>query len=80
VIAKGSDADLVLIDPDHSMTVDPSTMETNADWSPYLGWDLAGFAETTFSRGRKIVDDYRFIGEDGWGKWLPRERAGMLQK
>ena len=24
------------------------TMETNADWSPYQGWSLAGFAETTF--------------------------------
>jgi dihydropyrimidinase len=78
VIAVGSDADLVLIDPDASMTVDPAELETNADWSPYDGWDLAGFAETTFSRGRKIVDDYRFIGEDGWGKWLPRERAGTL--
>jgi dihydropyrimidinase len=78
VIARGSDADLVLIDPDHSITVDHATMETNADWSPYQGWELAGFAETTFSRGRKVVDDYRFIGEDGWGKWLPRERAGTI--
>ena len=38
----------------------------------------AGFAETTFSRGRKIVDDYKFVGESGWGRWLPRERAGSL--
>ena len=50
----------------------------NADWSPYQGWSLAGFAETTFCRGRKIVDDYRFVGESGWGRWLPRERAGSL--
>jgi dihydropyrimidinase len=78
VIARGSDADLVLIDPDHSVTVDHQSMETNADWSPYQGWELSGFAETTFSRGRKIVDDYRFIGEDGWGKWLPRERLGTI--
>ena len=53
-------------------------METNADWSPYQGWSLAGFAETTFSRGRKIVADYAFVGEGGWGRWLPRERAGSL--
>jgi hypothetical protein len=39
---------------------------------------LSGFAESAYSRGRKIVDDYRFIGEDGWGRWLPRERAGAL--
>jgi dihydropyrimidinase len=78
VIAPGSDADLVLIDPDRTIEVDHATMETNADWSPYQGWELGGFAHSTFSRGRKIVDDYRFIGEDGWGRWLPRERAGSI--
>ena len=78
VIAPGSDADLVLIDPERTITVDHASMDTNADWSPYQGWELGGFAETTFSRGRKIVEDYRFVGEDGWGRWLPRERAGSL--
>ena len=53
VIAPGSDADLVLIDPDKTIEVDHATMETNADWSPYQGWPLAGFAESTYSRGRQ---------------------------
>ena len=53
-------------------------METNADWSPYQGWSLAGFAEKTFSRGRQIVDNYKFTGANGWGQWLPRKRAGKL--
>ena len=79
VIAAGSDADLAIIDPEKRIEVDHATMETNADWSPYQGWSLAGFAETTFCRGRKIVADYRFIGESGWGRWLPRERAGSLE-
>jgi dihydropyrimidinase len=79
VIAPGSDADLVLIDPEKSVTIDPEEMETNADWSPYEGWELGGFAELTYSRGRRIVDEYRFIGEDGWGRWLPRERAGSIE-
>jgi dihydropyrimidinase len=78
VIAPGSDADLVLIDPEKTITVDHASMETNADWSPYQGWELGGFAEMTFSRGRKIVENYQFVGEDGWGRWLPRERAGSL--
>jgi len=78
VIAPGSDADVTIIDPEKTIVVDHATMETNADWSPYQGWPLAGFAQTTFCRGRKIVDDYKFIGESGWGRWLPRERAGML--
>ncbi|HEV3168377.1 MAG TPA: dihydropyrimidinase [Isosphaeraceae bacterium] len=78
IIAVGSDADIVIIDPAKTIKVDPATMETNADWNPYEGWPLGGFAETTFCRGRKIVDNYTFVGESGWGRWLPRERAGTL--
>ena len=77
-ISAGSDADLVIIDPEKSIIVDHSTMEGGADWSPYQGWPLCGFAESTYSRGRRIVEDYKFMGEDGWGRWLPRERAGSL--
>jgi dihydropyrimidinase len=77
-IAVGSDADLVLIEPEKSFVVDYATMDGGADWSPYQGWPLSGFAEQTYSRGRKIVDAYKFVGEDGWGRWLPREKAGVL--
>jgi len=80
VIAAGSDADLAIIDPKKRIEVDCATMETGADWNPYQGWSLAGFAETTFSRGRKIVADYQFIGESGWGRWIPRARAGSLER
>jgi hypothetical protein len=52
-------------------------METNADWSPYDGWQLAGFARTTLSRGDVIVDDYKVVGTEGRGRWLPRTTAGL---
>ena len=76
-IQVGADADLAIIHPTHRMTVDPATMETNADWSPYEGWELAGFARTTLSRGEVIVDDYKVVGEAGRGVWLPRKTAGL---
>ena len=50
-------------------------METNADWSPFEGWELAGFARTTLSRGEVIVDDYKVVGREGRGVWLPRTRG-----
>ncbi len=76
-IRVGSDADIAIIHPRERITVDPATMETNADWSPYDGWELAGFARTTLSRGDVIVDDYQVVGEGGRGKWLPRRKAGL---
>jgi dihydropyrimidinase len=79
VLQAGSDADIAIIDPANRILVDYAKMETNADWSPYQGWSLAGFAETTFCRGRMIVDGYKFVGESGWGRWLARERAGSLE-
>ncbi len=77
-LASGFDADVVIIDPKKKILVDHETLETNADWSPYQGWKLAGFAEQTFSRGKQIVEDYKFIGENGHGQWMPRKHAGKL--
>ena len=78
-IQVGADADIAIIHPTHKIAVDPATMETNADWSPYEGWELAGFSRTTLSRGEVIVDDYKVIGEAGRGKWLSRTSAGLRQ-
>jgi dihydropyrimidinase len=72
-LAAGSDADVAIIDPNKRTTVDHAQMATGADWNPYQGWSLAGFAETTLSRGKTIVSDYKFVGENGWGRWLPRK-------
>ena len=76
-IAVGADADLAIIHPTATRPVTPSAMETNADWSPYEGWELAGFARTTLSRGEVIVDQYAVVGREGRGQWLPRTTAGL---
>ena len=76
-IEVGADADLAIFHPSTTMKVDCATMETNADWSPFQGWDLAGFARTTVSRGEVIVDGYTVIGKEGRGQWLPRTGAGL---
>jgi dihydropyrimidinase len=78
-IQVGADADIAIIHPTSTITVDPNTMEGGADWSPFEGWELAGFARTTLSRGDVIVDDYQVVeGLQGRGKWLQRKSAGLL--
>ena len=78
-IQVGADADIAIIHPTATRSVNPEEMETNADWSPFEGWELAGFARTTLSRGEIIVDDYRVVGKEGRGKWLPRTTAGLAR-
>ena len=79
-IQIGADADLAIIHPTRTHTVNPDEMETNADWSPFEGWDLAGFSRTTLSRGEVIVDDYKVVGTEGRGQWLPRTTAGLAAR
>ena len=76
-IQVGADADIAIIHPDTKHAVVPQKMETNADWSPYENWELAGFARTTLSRGEMIVDGYKVVGKAGRGQWLARARAGL---
>jgi dihydropyrimidinase len=73
VIQIGADADLAVIHPEKRITVSHEQMETNCDWSPFEGWDLAGFSRTTISRGEIVVDDYAVCGKEGRGKWLERK-------
>ncbi|MBU0640963.1 MAG: dihydropyrimidinase [Planctomycetes bacterium] len=75
-LAVGSDADVAIIRPTRKRKVDWRTMQTNCDWSPFQGWDLAGFAEHTFCRGRQVVEDYKFTGQNGYGQFIPRANVG----
>ncbi len=58
------------------------TVSTRRRWRPtptgrpFEGWELAGFARTTLSRGEVIVDEYAVVGREGRGQWLPRTTAG----
>src|SRR2546422_532852 len=56
VIAAGSDADIVLIDPTARLRVSPQTLHMKVQYSPYEGWDVVGMPVTTISRGKVIVN------------------------
>lgn len=55
-LAIGRDADFVLVDPDLKRTVDPTTLESFSDYSPYEATTLKGWPVMTFLRGRKITE------------------------
>jgi dihydropyrimidinase len=76
VIEVGSDADLIVVHPTEKRRVDWRKMQTNCDWNPFQNWELAGFAQHTFCRGLQIVENYRFTGRNGHGKFIPRANPG----
>ncbi len=75
-IAAGSDADIVLWDPKAEHTISAATHNMRVDYSMFEGFKVQGNASKVYSRGELIVDDGRFIGETGRGKYLRREARG----
>ncbi|RME20123.1 MAG: dihydropyrimidinase [Deltaproteobacteria bacterium] len=71
-LRPGSDADIVVWDPQARWTPDPRRMETSIDWSPYRGMKLRGRARMVFLRGTLVASNGRFCGPDGRGRFLKR--------
>ena len=71
-IAPGSDADLVVWDPDAVRVVDGAAMLSNAGYSPYDGWSVTGWPAITISRGEVVARGSEVVGEPGRGRLVPR--------
>lgn len=71
-IAPGSDADIVIFDPGKEVTLRPEDQLTRCDYNPYEGWVVKGWPEKVLLRGSVIVDDGRFVGKKGQGRFLRR--------
>ena len=71
-IAVGSDADIVLFDPNEEMTISAKTHHMNVDYSCYEGMRVKGVTKTVLSRGRVIIDEGKYTGKAGQGSFLKR--------
>ncbi len=72
-IAPGSDADLVLWDPNADHIISAATHHMRVDYSMYEGYKVKGNAVTVLSRGEVIVDGGKWFGKAGLGKFLKRD-------
>jgi len=71
-IAVGSDADLVVFNPNKKVTLSYKNLQTNCDWSPYEGFKLKGYPDTTISRGEIVASKGKFVGKVGHGRFVKR--------
>jgi len=74
-IMVGGDADLVIFDPQAEGVVSARTSRHNVDYSAYEGLPLKGLPVDVLLRGRFAVRDGRYVGEQGAGRYIARERS-----
>jgi dihydropyrimidinase len=80
VIAAGSDADIVLWDPQAAYTISAATHHMRVDYSMFEGFKVKGNARDVYSRGELIVSKGEFIGKPGHGQYLRRAARGGAWK
>ncbi len=71
-IAPGSDADLLIFDPERKMTISAATQHQRVDYTPYEGMPVQGVPDTVLLRGRVIVQHGEYVGGKGGGHYLHR--------
>jgi dihydropyrimidinase len=71
-IAVGSDADLVIFDPQRKHTISAKTHHMRVDYSMFEGIQVTGMPDVVLSRGRVVVDGGKFLGRAGQGEFLRR--------
>src|SRR6266853_869688 len=71
-IAPGSDADIVVFDPEKKLRLGVKTLHMRVDYNPYEGREVTGVTDTVISRGKVVIDAGKFTGKAGAGSFLKR--------
>ena len=79
-IAVGSDADLIVLDPQRHRVIDGTVMQSRAGYCAYDGWDVYGWPRFTISRGDVVLEDDQVIAPPGRGRWLRREASVLVPR
>jgi dihydropyrimidinase len=73
-IAPNFDADLVMFDPNKKWMITKGSLHENVDYTPYEGMKVTGAVVGVLSRGRWLVKDGAFIGDDIKGEYIKRKK------
>lgn len=77
-IAIGSDADIVIIDPNEKHTLSAKTHHMNVDYSGYEGWECTGKVKTVLLRGEIAIDNNECKVQKGFGKFIKRNKVKQI--
>jgi dihydropyrimidinase len=77
-LVPGADADIVIWDPEKKINYGVAYSHQRTDYNLYEGWELRGYPEKVFLRGRLIVDGGAWKGKRGGGRFLKRKEGEIL--
>lgn len=77
-LAAGSDADIVIFDPNEKHILSSKTHHMNVDYSGYEGWELTGKVKTVLLRGKIAIDDNVCLLNKGYGKFIRRNKVKQI--
>jgi dihydropyrimidinase len=72
-LLPGSDADLVIWNPQKKVKYGVSLSHQRTDYNLYEGWELTGIPDKVFLRGQMIVEGGKWLGKPGMGEFLHRQ-------
>jgi dihydropyrimidinase len=74
-IAVGSDADLVIFDPNLTRRIEPSMLKSRSDYSVYEGWQVTGWPIITLRRGEVVFEQDEIIAKPASGRLVRRGKT-----
>jgi dihydropyrimidinase len=79
-VAVGSDADLVVFDPEKTVTISAKTHHSKSDYNLFEGTQVTGSPEIVLLRGRILVENDELVAAPGVGQFVARARFGQELK
>ena len=76
-IASGSDADIVIFDPEKRHLITAATQHSKTDYNLFEGTEVTGSPETVLLRGNVLVDGGELVAEPGVGEFVERAAFGQ---
>jgi dihydropyrimidinase len=74
-LGVGSDADIVLWDPNEKHRLSAATHHMNVDYSGYEGWEITGKIKTVLLRGQIAIDQNECLVPKGYGQFIKRNKV-----
>jgi dihydropyrimidinase len=79
-VAVGSDADIVVFDPERRFTISSATDHSRSDYNLFEGTEVTGTPDVVLLRGQVLVENDRLVAEPGIGQFVRRARFGAELK